>query len=44
MNADHPIESCSDDALGRVSAARRFANRLASAPANHSIVFGLYDP
>ena len=44
MNSDHPIESCSDDALGRASVARRIADQLAHAPMNHSIVFGLYGP
>ena len=44
MNSDHPIESRSDDALGRASVAHRIANQLALAPMNHSIVFGLYGP
>ena len=44
MNSDHPIESCSDDALGRASVARRIADQLVHAPMNHSIVFGLYGP
>lgn len=44
MNADRPIKSCSDDALGRAPVARRIANQLASVPTNHSIVFGLYGP
>lgn len=44
MNADHPIESCSDDALGRASVAQRVADQLALAPRDHSIVFGLYGP
>ena len=44
MNSDHPIESCSDDALGRAPVARRIANQLSLAPMNHSIVFGLYGP
>lgn len=44
MNADHPIESCSDDALGRASVAHRIADQLAHAPMDHSIVFGLYGP
>lgn len=44
MNSDHPIESCSDDALGRASVARRVADQLMFAPVDHSIVFGLYGP
>lgn len=44
MNTDHPIESCSDDALERAPVARRIADQLASAPTNHSMVFGLYGP
>lgn len=44
MNPDHPIESCSDDILGRKPIARRIARQLLSAPRDHSIVFGLYGP
>lgn len=44
MNSDHPIESSSDDALGRAPVARRIADQLAHAPMDHSIVFGLYGP
>lgn len=42
MNSDYPIESCSEDAFGRASVARRIACQLALAPIDHSIVFGLY--
>ena len=44
MNSDYPLESCSDDALGRASVARRIAGQLTLAPMDHSIVFGLYGP
>lgn len=44
MDPDYPIESCSDDVLGRAAIARRIAGQLMSAPTDHSIVFGLYGP
>ena len=44
MDSDYPIESCSDDALGKASVARRIADQLAHAPMDHSIVFGLHGP
>lgn len=42
MNPDYPIESCSDDILGRKPIAQRIARQLLSAPRDHSIVFGLH--
>lgn len=44
MDSDYPIESCSDDVLGRSTVARRIAGQLMSAPTNHSTVFGLCGP
>ena len=44
MNSDHPVESRSDDALGRAYLAHHVADRLIFAPMEHSIVFGLYGP
>ena len=41
MDADYPITKCNEDQLGRTHLARHVADMLRTAPAAHSIVFGL---